>query len=404
MEFDAEDLNATTLDEAVAFLVDCGFTSSESNPPSSENSSPKLTLGREQEGINALSNNTKSVSIQLKPRRRRTPKDEIEKLRRQVADLTVTRNELRRLKAGNTTDGGTGAQNVAIWESVAHLQRSQREQSEAKNEQLKKILKTQRRKTRNLRWILRSNARTDVQIMKEVFGVKSLNSSLVSVSTDNVAVFQELASKLDGMYLEVVRVAVSPLFPADWRRPKPCFDVVFVHHSRKVYPFCRRVADQAVWDTMGQRGIEGAGNYCINVGDTDKGTRTSSWRAAYSYNRVQVDVLIRKVARKFVTDSCTIVVCSSLMQPTSFGSISVAGVQYWEHRYVVIQPGGNPDKAAISCYFDVERHGNQAGNTANNSDLLGEYEMVAWQNLVAARTQTLENLLMEHGMNLKNNQ
>ncbi|KAK1935800.1 hypothetical protein P3T76_010494 [Phytophthora citrophthora] len=132
-------------------------------------------------------------------------------------------------------------------------------------------------------------------------------------------------------------------------------------------------------------------------------TKAQVWRAAYGYNQVQVDALIRKVARKFVTDSCTIMVCHTLMQPSSFGSISVAGVQYWENRYVVIRSGQNPGKAVISSYLDVERHSSQGVKTDNtgSSDLLGDYEIFAWKNLVTARNQTLENLLMEHAMDLK---
>ncbi|OWZ05611.1 hypothetical protein PHMEG_00022271 [Phytophthora megakarya] len=164
-------------------------------------------------------------------------------------------------------------------------------------------------------------------------------------------------------------------------------------------PFARHDVEQAVWDSMGKGGIQNSRNRFITGDYTAENTRTSSWRSTYSRDRLKLDVLIRKVARRFAAENCTIVVCRMLMQPTSYGSISLSGLQYLENRYVVIQNGQNgplPDlgqTTTISCYLEVERQNTRAG--VHPPGILKNYEINAWTNLVADRAQILENLLLE---------
>jgi hypothetical protein len=435
-----------TLEEAVAVLLDCGFASEEQGPPSFDD---ELALGHPPErrhavgtadssqndsvcaedrpagsvssagemqmdemqlagfaarGLEPRPTHAASVQVRLKPRRRRTAKDELEKLRRHVASLTLRRDALRRGLAEERSQEGEDAsgQDAALWEQVAGMQRSQRQRSETENGQLRRMLQTQRRKAQYFRRVLSSSSASDARSLEQIFGLETLGSSLAAVPGDNDAVYEELRSKLDDMYLEVAPDALSASFPADWSSVQASSGVVFTHRERKRVPFERRVVELAVWDSMGKRGVEDGKNYCVCSEDVAGDTRTSSWRAAYSRSRLQIDVLIRRVARKFVVEDCTIVVCRILMQPTSFGAVSLSGLQYWESRFVVIQRGPQSQLGAtttVSCYLDVARGNTQASTPQHTQPRraasFSDYEAVAWRSVVAARAQTLENLLLE---------
>ncbi|GMF34593.1 unnamed protein product [Phytophthora lilii] len=470
--------DSPTLDEAVAWLVECGFAAEEPTAPSFVEPPIELPLqhspeeieidfglgmthsSRTERKLNEIGPVTNistagyhpgdrtgfagfpvcgsgafsepesklAVSAKLKPRRRRTPKQDLEKLRYLVESLTLRRDELRQQAQRKTqVDSHLGEEekenrqrNAALWEQVANVQRCQRERSEVENGRLKKMLQTQRRKTLYLKRVLKASCATDaevgvgfirdcsdgevlmvlfemLQIMEQVFGLKSADSLARATAADDAAVFEVLASKLDEMYLGTV---LHP-FSLHWSNSLNIPTAIFTNENRKSVPFSQQVAERAVWDSMGERGIRGGKNYCINCDERAFNTRTSSWRAAYR-DKLQVDVLIRKVARKFVNEDSTVVVSRALMQPTSFGSVSLSGLEYWEDRYVVIKSGAYSKlgpTSSIFSYLSVERSKDDgSGNDrsrARSADLLAMYELVAWQNLVAARTQTLENLLLE---------
>ncbi|OWZ05610.1 hypothetical protein PHMEG_00022270 [Phytophthora megakarya] len=78
-------------------------------------------------------------------------------------------------------------------EQVVEQQLNSRKRSERENKRLRKLLQTQRRKSRQLLRVLKAN-----YMGAEV-------SSLAEVPADNSTVFEDLSSKLDEMILDVMR-------------------------------------------------------------------------------------------------------------------------------------------------------------------------------------------------------
>ncbi|RLN92127.1 hypothetical protein BBJ28_00001139 [Nothophytophthora sp. Chile5] len=290
------------------------------------------------------------------------------------------------------------------------MQLSRRKRAEADNGELRTLLQTQRRKAQYLKRALLKDTDMDAEVMERLLGVNQRNLPSDNTPADNDAVFEELSSKLDETYLEVEAMfdssaaqAFSPSStPSRWRTPDADSDVVFTDQECKTVPFHRLIADRAVWESMGERGVRHSKNHFIKSFDVTDNTKSSSWRVVSKRNRLKIDVLVRKVARKFVSENRTVVVCRMLMEPTSLASMSLVGLKYYETRYIVIEPGTSSEfgpKSTIHCYLKVERQSERNGgderNQANWLGSMSEYEVMTWKGLIKGRNQILENLLLE---------
>lgn len=339
------------------------------------------------------------VAVRLKPRRRR-PKQELEQLRRIVAQLTETRDQLRRQARCKMDSHRLSKKGSALlWEKTAGEQDLHRKRAENTNRQLRKLLQTQRRKASYLERTLHTGPKS----ASEMPDWCSSTDEEGATPADNDAVFEDLANELDGMYLQVAQTrTTSKPFPVAWEKSRVRSGVVFTDQDRKIVPFDRRVVETAVWDSMGERGVRDGNNSSVSCSEGTNNTRNSSWHATYRRKSLDVDVLLRKVARKFVADDQTVVVCRTLMEPTSLGNFTLSGFQYWENRYVVIERGmlaGSAPATTIDTFLEVFRHTQRGEQSeqypARYVGMLSEYEIIAWQNLIAARAQTLENLMMD---------
>ncbi|KAF1773462.1 hypothetical protein GQ600_14010 [Phytophthora cactorum] len=381
---------------------------------------PTLNETKPQCGTIAL---TAIPSPSLQPRRRLSKKEEIRDLRDTVAELS---HQLDQLQASSTPNspaeeearvGFILSKPESLWQQVAARQLLLRQKAEETNAQLRKLAETRVRQTKNLKRML--SRRNDAEVCTleqgfsapwltfvvwtqtlELIGLKRRKQMFVTgpPPTDNAEVFAKLVQGTDELYVGLDKLYVEqgmPHVPCPGRKRQVQRDAVngaiAVFLDKNKVPFDLEKTQKAVWKLLSGRHRKD-GPY----------TQVSS-SATFGQKELEANrdfILVREVARKYVTEDRATFICRSVMEPTPTGESGRIGLKFNETMTVVVRRGeplsSGQETSIIESYLCATRHDEgSAAARRFRGEVYVDIAIEGWEQSYASNNQDIENLLFE---------
>lgn len=270
----------------------------------------------------------KPQSPTSRPRRRLTPKQQIERSQREIRQLSA---QLQSLEAERPRPS-SNAKDAEIWRDVAVRQLERRRDSEGENAKLKEILKLQIEEAKNLRRIL--HRRTKIQRLQDMLKMDTEQQvtaeSLTLFDQETEQAFKRMLHDVDELYNQVdakfeEKGMASIPCPGRKRHTNStvlngvCFELT----QREEVPFSVDMVKDAVWCSLGQlelEGIRSAGNLKANIpfrkqeSEGNTSTVMTNFFVANRDNNI-TGIKVRKIVRRYDEASRTVFIYRTFMEP-----------------------------------------------------------------------------------------
>ncbi|KAG7378384.1 hypothetical protein PHYPSEUDO_010136 [Phytophthora pseudosyringae] len=373
------------------------------------------TDGRAATASTAIPSPSPSPSSQPRRRQRVSKKEVISDLRGTVAELSRQLDQLQASSAPNSPAeeeahvGSILSQPESLWQQVAARQLVLRQKAEEANAQLRGLVETRVRQTKNLKRML--SRRNDAETL-ELIGLKRRKQMFVTgpPPTDNEEVFARLLQGTDELYSGLDKLYAEkgmPQIPCPGRKRQVQRDAVngaiAVFLDKNKVPFDLHKTQQAVWKLLAGRHRKD-GPYIQGAIDWESQQNGNTVTNYVSFTCVAGDVSallqVREVARKYVTEDRATFICRSIMEPTPTGEDGRMGLKFNETMTVVVRRGeplaSGQDTSIIESYLCATRHDD---GTAMARKFRGEvYVDIAiegWEQSNSSNNQEIENLLFD---------
>ncbi|ETK81902.1 hypothetical protein F441_12890 [Phytophthora nicotianae CJ01A1] len=301
-----------------------------------------------------------ATAASMMPRRHRVSrKEELEYLRKKVAEMEDKLNKLKKQAEGGGTppppapvvpEDAQAAmqleQSVALWKKMAQRQKSQREMVESENGKLREKLKTQVRMAKSLQRILRKRERAAEEITAES---PKRFKQLCETATDltdagSTLEFDALTQNLDALYaITNERIALCPV--ASGANPVlrkqdvkyNDFTGMFLEflHS-KLVPFDLASVNRASWRHMSEPGIK------YNSYFEESATATENTVMRKFGVEIKQDTRTAKMAgiqaiRRYVESDRIVIVRESVIDQTELGDAAAQGITFRDVGWLVLK-------------------------------------------------------------------
>ncbi|KAG7389341.1 hypothetical protein PHYBOEH_007522 [Phytophthora boehmeriae] len=400
------DQEATEFDAAEAFLDE--FVSDKDLFGQER---PQLTVPSQ---TNKSAGNIATPSMSGRHRQRLSRKEEITDLRDTVAELSEQLDALQASSSSGTEDrvGSILSQPESLWQQVAARQLVLRQKAEEANAQLRSMIETRVRQTKNLKRMF--SRRNDAETL-ELVGLKRRKHFMRPgpPPKDNAQVFEKLLKGTNEMY-----AGLDKLFIEKGMAQVPCpgrkrqvhrnavNGAIVVFLDKNQVPFDLKKTETAVWKLLTGRHRKD-GPYTQGTIDWESQEDGDIVTNYVSFNCVAGDVSaqlqVREAARKFATEDQVTFICRSVMEPTPSGVYGSSGLKFYETMSVVLKRGeplaSGQDTTIIESYLCATRH-DEGTELARKfrGEVYVDIAIEGWERTLSENNQDIENLLFDEAI------
>ncbi|KAL4165828.1 hypothetical protein KRP22_014538 [Phytophthora ramorum] len=374
--------------------------------------SPTPSRSVDSEAASAASPSVKSQ------RRRQSKRDEINDLRDTVAELSQQLDQLQTSSTPNSPAEEEArvrsilSQPQSLWQQVATRQLLLREKAEDVNAQLRSLVETRARQTKNLKRML--SRRNDTETL-ELIGMKRRKKMHVTgpPPKDNEEVFAKLLQGTDELYVGLDKLFADKgmaQVPCPGRKRQVQRDAVngsiVMFLDRNQVPFELYKTQRAIWKLLAGRHRKETpySEGTIDWESQEKGNTLSNYVA---FNCVAGDasalLQVREVARKYITEDRATFICRSVMEPTRTGEKVSMGLKFQETMTIVARPGeplsSGQETTIIESYLCATRHDEDTALARKfRGEVYVDIAIEGWEQSYSSNNQDIENLLFDEAI------
>ncbi|GMF39071.1 unnamed protein product [Phytophthora fragariaefolia] len=336
------------------------------------------------------------------PRRRHrvSKKEEISELRDTVAELS---QQLDRLQASSAPNSPAEedvhvrsilSQPESLWQQVAARQLLLRQKAEEANAQLRTLVETRVRETKNLKRMLTLCSQT-----LELIGLKRRKQVFTrgAPPKDNEEVFAKLLKGTDDLYLGLDKFFADkgmPQVPCPGRKRQVQRNAVngaiLVFLDKNQVPFDLEKTEKAVWKLLADRHRK------------DGPYKQVCWSQQICIRLMRL-TLNAILARKYISDDRAVFICRSVMEPTPVGESGACGLKFHETMTVVVRRGeplsSGQETTIIESYLCATRQ-DEGTDMARKfrGEVYVDIAIEGWERSLVSNNQDIENLLFDESI------